>query len=291
MKRTASGLNNQHLFHDVDLVVFLEGGPKSFSKVEVFEGNFHSETEDVLFWKNIFNLFKSGVKIKFKSIGSKTTIKEIAVDIVAGKLNTVMVAMDNEFDEILERRMEHSHVFYTHGYSWENDCWNDVVIKAVIEELTAVEIEHDDVRINFDRFLTKMKIAVYADGYLFTKNASFFPREKGHMFCVDCIPKDLPTIKSEQIKLKLVERGLNRKTLYAFGKRHSLSTKKFIYGHLLADYCFQVINNYLKNRHSLPGPRKEIIYRMAINKYFQVSFTDSDIYGYYQAQFLTKGNQ
>ncbi|SRR5258708_10783524 len=290
MKRTASGLNNQHLFHNVDVIVFLEGGPKSFSKIEVYDGNFHSETEDVLFWKNIFNRFKSETKIKFKSIGSKTTIKEIAVDIVTGKLNTVMVAMDNEFDEILEQRIKHSHVFYTYGYSWENDCWNDVVIKAVIEGLTAVEIENDDIEINFNRFLKKMRMAVYADGYLFTKTGSFFPRGSGHMFCVDCIPKDLPTIKSEQIKQKLVERGLNRNTLYTFGKRHSLSTKKFMYGHLLADYCFQVINNYLKNRHSLTGPSKAIIYRMAINKYFQVSFGEGDIFNYYQAQFLTNGN-
>jgi hypothetical protein len=177
-RRTINGLNNQHLFHNVDIIVFVEGGDKSYNKDEVYSGLFHSETEDIIFWKNLFAIFNSGKKVKFKSVGSKTTIKEILLDIVDGKLQTVMVAMDNEFDEILKKRVSHPNVFYTYGYSWENDAWNEIVIKSIIEELTAVKIENDDVKINFNSFLKSLKIAVYADGYLFKKSSSFFPRNR-----------------------------------------------------------------------------------------------------------------
>lgn len=284
-KRTASGLNNQHLFYNVDLIVFLEGGAKSYSKSEVYSGLYHEETEDIIFWRNMFDRFTKGKKIKFKSVGSKATIKEIAIDIINGKLETVFVAMDSEFDEILKTKIDSSNVFYTHGYSWENDCWNAEVLKAVIEELSAIRIKHSELKENFEAFLQKMKIAVCADGYLFKKSSSFFPRQTGFMFCIDCTPIDLPSVKKNEISNRIAARGLNKNTLYSFGRKFSISAHKFIFGHLLADYCCQVIIHYLKNRHNLIGIRKDIIYRMAINKFFLTSFDRGNIYEHYKAQF------
>jgi hypothetical protein len=284
-RRTINGLNNQHLFHDVDIIVFVEGGDKSYTKAEVYSGMFHNETEDIIFWRNIFTIFNSGKKVKFKSVGSKATIKEILLDIVDGRLQTVMVAMDNEFDEILKKRIIHPNVFYTYGYSWENDAWNEIVIKSIIEELTAVRIENDDVKTNFNSFLKSLKIAVYADGYLFKRSSSFFPRKTGHLFCVECNSMDLPKIKTIEINNRLVAKGLNKKRLYSFGSKYSIDTRKFCFGHLLADYCCQLILNYLKNRHALMNLRKEIIYRMSINKFFQLCFNDGYIYDYYKLQF------
>jgi len=283
-KRTTSGLNNQHLFHDVDLIIFLEGGNKSFTKTEVLAGKYHTETEDVIFWKNIFTKFITDKKIKFKSVGSKTTIKDIALDIVDGKLKTILVAMDNEFDEVFKRRILHPQIYYTHGYSWENDIWNHDVIKAVIEELTAVKIENDHIESNFAEFLKHMKAAVNADGYMFKKGSSFFPRS-GYLFCVECTPIDLPHIKTTHINARFNSKGLTRATVNSFGRRYSIETLKFCYGHLLADYCCQVIIHYLKKRHSLPNIPKDIIYRMGINNFFKTSFKDGHIFEYYESKF------
>lgn len=284
-QRTSSGLNNQHLFYNVDFIVFLEGGSSSYNKIEVYAGKYSSETEDIIFWQNIFNKFMCGKKIKFKSIGSKSTIKEIVVDIIAGKLKTVMVAMDNEFDEILRNRINHPNVYYTHGYSWENDVWNQHVIKSVIKELTAIEIENSDIDENFSDFLSKMKTAVNADGYLFKRNSSFFPRKTGYMFCVECAPIDLPHIKEIDLNSKLAAKGINRANVNSFGRRHSIDTLKFCYGHLLADYCCQLVTHYIKKRHSLTTISKDIIYRMGINKFFQLFFDSGQIYDYYETQF------
>lgn len=286
-RRTRSGLENQHLFYDVDIVVYVEGGKQSFNKDEVYAGKFNNETEDIIFWGKIFENFTNVNKIKFKSVGSKTTIKDIALDIINGHVKSVYVAMDNEFDEILDQRIKHPNVFYTHGYSWENDVWNHMLIEGIVEELTAIKINNDDIEINFNNFLKKIKIAVYADAYLFKKHDSFFPRKSGYMFCVDCNPSDLPYIKNLDIDKKLVNKGLKKSTLYNFGRKKSIETAKFCYGHLLADYCCQLVIHYLKKRHSLSNISKEIIYRMGLNKHFQKHFSakSGTVYDYYQQQF------
>lgn len=283
-RRTISGLSNQHLFFDVDLIVFLEGG-ESYNKEEVYANKYTAETEDIIFWKSIFKIFKADKKIKFKSIGSKTIIKEIAIDIINGQITTVIVAMDNEFDEILNRRIEHPNVFYTYGYSWENDIWNDIIIKAVIEDLSAVEIETNDIQKNFNQFLERIKIAVYSDAYLFKHNSSFFNREKGRMFCVDCNPIDLPTIKLSEINKKIIEKEITKRKAVLYGNKNAIDTLKFCFGHFLADYCCQLVQHYLKKRHSLPNVSKDIIYRMGIKKHFEIYFENGHTYDYYFNQF------
>ena len=283
--RSSSGLNNIHLFHNVDFVVYLEGGKFSFTKEEALSGRHSAETEDVIFWKHLFNKFTVGASFKFKSIGSKKTIKEISDDILAGILNTVYVAMDNEFDELLNNRIIHQNIFYTYGYSWENDVWNDEIIKSIISDLTAVKIEHNDIENNFNNFLKDLKLAVLADGYLFKKQLSFFPRKKGQMSFVDCKPRDLPSIKKNEVYNKLTFLNLKKNTLYAFGRKHSITTHKFCYGHLLAEYCCQLIMHYLKNRHNLTQISKDIIFRICLSKFFEVSLLNGPLYDYYSNQF------
>src|SRR5690606_79017 len=109
----------------------VEGGNTQYSKTEVYSGSFNHETVDIIFWSKVFHNFVNDKKIKFKSIGSKSTIKKIALDIVNEQIKTVLVAMDNEFDEILKKQISHPNIYYTFGYSWENDIWNAAVVKSV----------------------------------------------------------------------------------------------------------------------------------------------------------------
>lgn len=288
-RRTKSGLKNQHLFYNVDIVVFVEGGDKNFSKVEALSGQYHEETEDIIYWKNVFSKFRGLEKIKFKSVGSKSTIKEIAMDIVHGKISTVMVAMDNEFDEILNRRTIHSNILYTYGYSYENDIWNSKVIKAVVEELTAVEIDNIIIEKTFEKFLKTLKLAVYADGYQFKKGMSFFPRKSGYLFCINCVATDIPLIKKNEIEKKLIEKSISKTAAYSFGSRNKIDTHKYCFGHLLADFCCQIIMGYMKKHHGLTAPRKDILYRMGIKKYFQLCFDSGPIYMHHQTQLTKNG--
>lgn len=284
-RRSSSGLTNQHLFHNVDLIVFLEGGDISCTKNDAYSGRGRENTEDVIFWEHLFAKFRKGKKIKFKSIGSKTTIKEIAIDIVNGQISNVMIAMDNEFDEILMTRLNHPDILYTHGYSWENDVWNETVICEIIKELSGIEIEKSIVSNNFKSFIKNIKVAVYADGYLFNKGSSFFPRKNGILGCIDCCPLDLPSVKKDVINNLLISKKLKRGTVYAFGRRKAIEPHKHCFGHLLADYCCQLIHHFLKNRLFLPGVNKTIFYRMCINKFFQVSYDNSHVAQHYELIF------
>ncbi|MCX2431116.1 DUF4435 domain-containing protein [Pedobacter sp. GR22-10] len=285
--RTISGLNNQHRFYNVDFIVFLEGGNESYNKEQVYQGRFSTETEDIIFWQRIFEVFRPNRKLKFKSIGSKQTLKAISEDILQGNLTKIILTMDNEFDEVLNQRIDHPQIYYTYGYSWENDIWNSEIIVEVIREITAINITSDEIEYNFSQFLKNIDLAVKADGHLFSINSSFFPK-KGHLFCVNCMPTDLPTILEESIEKRFVDLQLNKMEITNFGTANSITPLKYCYGHLLADYCCQVVIHYIKKRHKLTSISRDIIYRMGINKFFINHFTNSISFQHYEYQFSQK---
>lgn len=286
-KRTSSGLANLHLFYKVEFIIYLEGGPKCFTAEEVYAGEGHDETEDIIFWKNVVNHFKNRVSVKYKSVGSKLTLLAISNDVKKYHLQSIKIAMDNEFDEVLNKRLIEPHIFYTHGYSYENDIWSSEVIVNVIEQLSAVEIKDRKIPADdFASFIKGMRLAVCADGYLFSKNSSFFPRPSGHLFCVDVSSPNLPKIKKEVIKAKIKSTTLTTSTIYRYGKSNHIETHKHMYGHLLADFSAQYITKYLKINHKLDGVKFDLIRRVAISKFFATSFTNSQgVYQYFQNQF------
>jgi len=283
-RRTVSGLRNQHIFHRADLIVFVEGGRIQYNKDQIYEGYFNENTEDIIYWRYVFQEFVAQRSIKYKSVGSKTTIKEIAIDIIENDIQSIFVAMDNEFDEVLENRISHPNVLYTHGYSYENDIWNAGVIKDVIEELLAIEVDEDEICSNFEKFLKDVKLGVFADGYSFSKNNSFFPRQGGYMFCVDCNPADLPSVRKEKLNIKLQQQSFSLSTFYRFGREKNIDPKKHCFGHLLADYSFQLITSFIKNRYQIKNIPKRIVSRIGLNKFFQNHFNHSEIYNFHRIQ-------
>lgn len=189
--------------------------------------------------------------------------------------------MDSEFDHIFSKKLIHDNIIYSKGYSWENDVWCDDVLIDIIREIVGHTANEVDIIKNYKKFQTTIRIGVLADGYLFYRNSSFFPREKSPMKCIDCDPDDLPEVKIDVLNTLLNEANLKKSTLYAFGKRMGINSFELCYGHLLADYCFQLIMHYLKNRMDITGLSKTILNRIAINKYFANHFTDSSSYEYY----------
>lgn len=261
--RTSSGLSNQHLFHDVDFIVFVEGG-KSFTKEEINKGLFNEESIDVLFWSKIIQKYKQHSKVKFKAIGSKTAVIKVAEDIIANSLTTVYAAMDQEFDRVLGTAYKHDNILYTFGYSWENDVWNENVILDIIKSTTAKDIDKKNVIESFDKFLREIKYSVYVDGYLFNKRNSFFPRPNGHLRLVECDVRRIPVLKKNEIEILLTTIGLNKSTVYSFGCRKKLQSKHYCYGHLINDFCKKLIQHVVVSKHKVIGLGDEVIRRMAI---------------------------
>lgn len=108
-RRTNFGLSNQHLFFDVDVVVYCEGG-----ETEEEEATF-----DELFWKRVFE--GNGKRVTCRSSGNKTMLMELAHAVSVEDVENVVVAMDRDYDHIFGRVIEHPRVIYTYGYSWESD--------------------------------------------------------------------------------------------------------------------------------------------------------------------------
>ena len=75
VRRTASGLSNQHLFLKVDAIVFIEGGQKSYSLKEAYKGKFNNNVIDIKYWNGLFSIYHNKYKLEFRAIGSKETLK------------------------------------------------------------------------------------------------------------------------------------------------------------------------------------------------------------------------
>lgn len=178
--RTPSGLSNQHRFYGVDAVVFLEGGKESYTKQEVLAGQFKSNTLDIKFWQKLFGFYKPDKKYQFRSIGSKKTVNEIAELVVQGVKN-VYVAMDRDHDRLKNKLKDGPGLFYSFGYSWENDVWDAEIIEEVFYAFipvcqTTIKVKNDINEI-YQQFLKDARWLVYADILLIYKEKTgLFPR-------------------------------------------------------------------------------------------------------------------
>ena len=132
--RTIPGLDSLYLFKNVDVVVFTEGGQSSYS--EQLSTNFSQEnfSIDQLFWNSIFQKHSFKKKYCLLSIGSKTSLTEIASAISGSESRTVCVAMDTDLDELDGKKILSPNVLYTYGYSWENDVYEVKFFKQYVKE-------------------------------------------------------------------------------------------------------------------------------------------------------------
>ena len=199
--------------------------------------------------------------------------------------------MDSDFDEIQKKRIDHTNIFYTHGYSWENDIWNLHVIKKIIESHTATQIQHDEVDKCFKAFQEKIELAVYADAYLRKDKISFFPRQQGNFKFINSSSDHLPVVDISKIEAMLNELDLSKEELKSFGVKHHIESLRLCYGHLLADFCCKLIRKYIDKNH--PGLGNSIsndfLNRNGIHAFFEYFFKNSEVYLYYKNQFKKSG--
>ncbi|WP_421875980.1 DUF4435 domain-containing protein [Marinoscillum sp.] len=264
--RTPSGLNNQHVFYNVDAVVYVEGGKTSWNKSDVYAGNHNDESIDIVYWRQIFEKFRNDLNLKFKAVGSKNTVSSIALDISQHNLSNVIAAMDSEFDQIFNKVTSHDNIIYTKGYSWENDAWNSNILVEIIRDISGEPIDNNLVENAVDRFFKDVKIGVYADAYLFKKGKSFFPRQ-GHMKCVCCDLTVVPEVQKPFIGTLITQKGLRRANLYSFGSRYKIEPNELCYGHLLSDYFFHLVRYISQVVLKIKIIHKELLERFAITKF------------------------
>lgn len=137
--RTNAGIGNEHLFHDVDFVVYCEG--------KVVEGE--GSSLDEVFWDRIFS--ESGKSVHCKSMGGKSVVRPLAQKVVAEGVSNVIVAMDRDYDEWRGLIIDHPQVVYTYGYSWESDVMLYFQFQSALS-LFATTTRRQVIKDDFDTF-------------------------------------------------------------------------------------------------------------------------------------------
>lgn len=107
--RSNSGINNAHLFHGVDYVLYVEGRQAA------------RNSPDHLFWSVCLRNWLPSKRVHVKPIGSKKNVKSIARNIISRDLKRTLAAMDRDYDNSSGFIIHDNRVLYTYGYSIEND--------------------------------------------------------------------------------------------------------------------------------------------------------------------------
>lgn len=196
-KRTDLGLSNEHLFHRVDIVGYCEG----VSPLD--EG----ASLDEAFWTKIFSL--NGVMVKFKSTGNKSDLLKIALKIKNDEISNVIVGMDRDYDDLLGTYVSCDNVFYTYGYSWENDVILDINIDHIFAAF-ATTLKSDTVRLEFSDYFKSQSVnfrrAFAIDFKYFLHTSKLFDRSKP-LSVIESGGSHPPRLKKGMILKKAKELG------------------------------------------------------------------------------------
>ncbi len=289
-RRTTSGLSNQHLFVDADAIVFLEGG-ESYSREAVELGHFSEISADIRFWKKIFSIYFPKGRLVFRSIGSKATVRSIALDLQNGEIENVIVAMDRDFDYMHGSQINCDNVLYSYGYSWENECWSeDAVVQAVVDMAglsnTLFNSVKGEVGALFSSFESKIRQAVKADSLMIQNGYSFFNREQPERY-INVLSDGRPEVCSGQLKISFADsrkklgRPIRRKTSLANNPLYDC------FGHLVACFSYRVLMYFLKYVYDLPTLAKHYASAAIVDKFALKLSTGSypDINEHYVASF------
>jgi hypothetical protein len=268
--RSRSGLSNLHLFVGADAIVFLEGG-RGYSLADVEAGKFDNYSPDIRFWRSIFNLYLPRKKYQFRSIGSKTTLLTIANAIKEKKIRNVIVAMDNDHDSLNRLLVKSENVIYTCGYSWENDVWNNHTILDTFRDLVGLSTFDDNnikgqIDGSLNEFSKNIKLAVRLDIVLSQYGGSFFDRAAPARY-VSLTSRGRPSVNVGQIKTQL---GIEKKTRkFSIMRAHSFNYDPIVncFGHLVFEFCYNLINFLIKTVTSLPRIAKEYVNCVGVEKF------------------------
>lgn len=183
--RTDVGLSSEHLFFDVDWIVYCEGKPLSDDVSSL----------DEAFWTAA--LSANGVSCKCKSIGSKSELTQIAYKVVDGSAQSILVAMDRDYDHLIGELIDHPRVLYSHGYSWESDVCQNFSVERVVH-LFANVTHIATIASEFETFRNNMSLKLrraFALDYKYHRHPEkLFDRRKPYSI-IEIAGAEGPTIK------------------------------------------------------------------------------------------------
>lgn len=268
--RTISGLNNIHVFHDVDVILYCEGGSDDFNLDDVIDNDKHADSSnDIYFWNMIFEKFKSGKKVKIKSVGSCGIIIGLKKHILDNNIKNTYVARDRDFTHmnIIDNKIDEIELI-TYGYSWENDVLNIENANKIYRQLTRTQYDQsiiEYIQNTIKKFGKKLLKIISLDINLFTYyNESAFNKKKCCARLIKCNGEP-ELIGKEFLKdFKLIKDRIQSKVNFSPYVNCTFDTD--CQGHLLAEIYYRLIT-YMQNKKLSKKSilKKDELMTMAIN--------------------------
>ncbi len=265
--RTASGFSNLHLFYQVDLMVFVEGGGMNHSLREIEQGSGDASTDDAAFWANVFKLRATPLKVAIRSVGSKTSLTPIANLIAAGSIRRTVVGMDRDLDDRRGKLVSHPNILYTFGYSWENDVFRKPIAQLIVKDLVPNiqdQGAHQEMEDAARSLRKSFSVLVQLDHTLATQGVEPTDRD-AIKACILIRTPQPPEIDRSGLAMILWNSKLSGPCVQA----GSASVEQDLFGHLVARWWRSQIGSLLSRRHGLRVPNS-LINRLAISAYFRV---------------------
>lgn len=285
--RTNSGLSNLSLFCQSDLIAYTEGGSKSYSLEEVFDGKYSKSSIDIKFWTCIFDALGCSKKITFRAIGSKNSGKQLTDKIVSGSIKNSIIIKDRDLDDFLNSIINHPNVIYTKGYSWENDVFQkEVTISSlhhlIDQQLSEEELLHvDNLYCDIENQLKKLI------------RLELFFRNHGVSFLTDLAGEAIINEKMEFSKdvvfnrLRIQSKGIPRPCKKSHFNRE-IDPYLDCYGKMISILAYRVICFYSKQYNSQKSMPKDLITKFFIQNYQTWLKSKNDEYYFEVVQTVNK---
>lgn len=191
-ERTKSGQQNRAAFLGVDYVCYVEGG-----------GGASDFSDDVVFWKATLETLRPDLKIHFLARGGKPELETRAKEIITKDIQRSLVAMDSDYDELLGHKINDRRVFYTHGYSWENDIFpNKLLLKLYAQKIRShapPALEATELTKKYRELSAEMLWPVRADYYALVAKSSVLPRNAPGRVIDRCGVTGEPIVKRTEV--------------------------------------------------------------------------------------------
>ena len=239
-ERTSAGLSNVAQFYGVEKVLFVEG------KVH---GDSAPGSLDIVFWSGVFQSLAPHLKIRVMCRGGKPELLSIARQVAGGAVDNVLIAMDRDYDFEIGSPLAHPAVFYTHGYSWENDVWISDRVEVLVGEYSLVrpvpESAIENIRRSFAEFIRKAGRVATSNVAARRCCAKSVLRTEDYRGLVKFGRSGPPCFNSEFFLQELGKFNRSKSTRVLMGDI-SLTPQRHVLGHLLAFFCYHLVCRTLK---------------------------------------------
>ncbi|MFJ2336972.1 DUF4435 domain-containing protein [Pseudomonas protegens] len=205
---------------------------------------------DVVFWKSIFSKFLPSLRYKITPMGSKENVKPFADKIVSSEITNTIVAMDRDHDAHKDSIIRHPCIFYTYGYSWENDAWRAEVIISKLKKLSpGQDISSElsqSIRSRWVNFNSDFRRLVFVDVLCSIKNVKGLDRDRFWGY-VDKSNLSRIKVKKDKLKVLIKEMKSRHDEPFRYVGKHVVSCDRDCYGKLFSMFFYELFCDAYKS--------------------------------------------